>query len=127
MAGLGLSSVASATVDRSQVAGVAASGDRCGAALAAANFDGGTADELVIAAPGAETAGGHSRIATALQGIGQLRLAQGRVAEAEALLREALEMRRQRVGSNHSEIAELLLPLAHCLVKAISSTFMPAK
>ena len=44
-------------IDRSQLAGLAASGDRFGAALAAGNFDGGSAAELVIAAPGAEVAG----------------------------------------------------------------------
>ena len=58
--GLGVSSQASAMFDRSQVAGVAASGDRFGSALAAGDFDGGGADELVIAAPGAEVAGAGS-------------------------------------------------------------------
>ena len=58
--GLGVSSVASAMLDRSQLAGLAASGDRFGAALAAGNFDGGSAAELVIAAPGAEVAGADS-------------------------------------------------------------------
>lgn len=58
--GLGVSSVASAMIDRSQVAGAAASGDRFGAALAAGDFDGGSADELVIAAPGAEVADADS-------------------------------------------------------------------
>ncbi len=55
--GLGVSSLASAMIDRSQAAGAAASGDRFGWALAAGDFDGGSADELVIAAPGAEVAG----------------------------------------------------------------------
>jgi hypothetical protein len=78
VAGLGVSSVASATVDRSQVAGAAASGDRFGAALSAADFGFGSADELVIGAPGAETSG--------VDGAGVVYLLQGLVPAAPVLI-----------------------------------------
>ena len=58
----------------------------------------------------------HPRLVSAIQGLGELRLAQRRLAEAEELLRSALGMRRRRYGTSHPLIAVVLLPLGKCLV-----------
>ena len=50
----------------------------------------------------------HADVAASLNQLGQALVAQGKVAEAEPVVREALGMRRRRWGNEHVEVAESL-------------------